>query len=88
MMENLDEFIKQLIFQCFWLFPGELGATKVTICSSVAVNRFEQIQFLDNNTRSKIKVVLDDLQQFCIALFSSSIGVNKDRSWFSYTNGI
>jgi hypothetical protein len=70
------------------LLPGELGATKVTVGSSLLVDGSEQIEFLNDNTRTQVPVVSNDLNELSLGLVRGTVGLNEDGQWGSNTNSI
>ena len=42
----------------------------------------------DDNTRPKVKVLIDHIQQLSLCLLRGSIGNDGNRQWLSHTNGI
>lgn len=42
----------------------------------------------DDNTRPKVKVLIDHIQQLSLCLLGGSIGEDGNRQWLSHTNGI
>jgi hypothetical protein len=42
------------------LFPGEFFTTKVTVSSSLLVDGLEEVEFLDDDTRTEVEVVAND----------------------------
>ena len=55
--------IVQLIFERLGLFPGKALVGKVTVLCGLAVNGSCKIKLLDDDTRSEIKVVSNDLHK-------------------------
>jgi hypothetical protein len=70
------------------LFPGEFFTTKVTVGSSLLVDGLEEVEFLDNDTRTEVEVVANDFNQFSLRLFRGTVSINKDGKRFSNTNSI
>lgn len=60
----------------------------MTIGSGLLVDGLEKIEFLDNDTRTEIKVLTDDLDKVSIRLGTSTVSINKDRKRLSDTNSI
>lgn len=70
------------------MLPGELGATKVTVGSGLLVDGSEQVKFLDNDTRTQVPVVSNDLNELGLGLVRGTIGLNEDGQWGGNTNSI
>ena len=71
-----------LVCQFLGLFPAEVWPTKVAVAGSLLV------KLLDNDTWTKVKVVLDDLQELCVSLDPCAVAADEDRERGSHTNGI
>lgn len=53
-----------LVLQSLGLLPAEaLIGTEVTVLGSLQVNRLGQVELLDNDAGSQVKVVTDDLDE-------------------------
>jgi hypothetical protein len=63
-------------------------AAEVSKSGGLAVDGAAKLQFLDDHTRSQVKVLLNDLQQLGVALLTSSVGVNEQGHGVSKTNGV
>jgi hypothetical protein len=70
------------------LIPGEFFTTKVTIGSSLLVDGLEEIQFLDDDTRTQVKVLLDNIEDFRFRAGGGTVGIDKDRERFGHTDSI
>merc|ERR1712111_141192 len=57
-----------LIFEGFRLLPVEFRATKMSVARGALENWAVQVQILDNFSWSEIKVLVDNLSQFLLAL--------------------
>jgi hypothetical protein len=70
------------------LLPGELGATEVTVSSGLLVDGLEQVKFLDDDTRTQVPVVSNDLNELSLVLVRGTVGLNEDGQWGGNTNSI
>lgn len=68
-----------LQLELFGLFPREDVSTKVTVSASLLENRLLEAESLHDGTWSKIKVLLDDLEELCLSEVRSSVVENCDR---------
>ena len=87
-VENTMHLIRHLELERLGLFPGELGTAKVTISSGLLVDGSEQIEFLDDDTRTQVPVVSDDSNKLFLGLVRGAIGLNENRQWAGNTNSI
>ena len=60
----------------------------MTVTCSILIDGFQKIQVLDDGTRSKTEVGIDDFQKFSVGLGTSSVGIHKDGNWISNSNGV
>lgn len=70
------------------MLPGELGAAKVTVSSGLLVDGSEQVEFFDDDTRTQVPVVSDDLNKLSLRLVRGTVGLDEDGQWAGNTNGI
>lgn len=71
------------------LLPAEgLVGTEVAVLGSLEVDRVVQVELTDNDTRSKVEVVSDDLDKLLGGLLRGTVGVDVDGERLSDTNGV
>lgn len=71
------------------LLPGEaLVGTEVTVLGRLAVDGLGKVQLLDDDTRSKVEVVADDLDKLVRGLLRGAVRVDVDGEGLSDTNGV
>lgn len=70
------------------LLPGELLVGEVTVLGGLEVDGLGQIELLDNDTGTEVKVVADDLDELLGGLLGSTVGLNEDGEGLSDTNGV
>ena len=70
------------------LLPGELLVSEVTVLGGLEVDGLGQIKLLDNDTRTEVKVVADNLNELVGGLLGSTVGLNEDGQGLSDTNGV
>lgn len=80
--------IGDLELQGLGLFPGEALVAEVAVLGGLVVDGVGEVQLLDNDTRSEVKVVMDDLDQFSAGLVACAIRLDKQRQWLGNTNGV
>jgi len=56
--------LNNLIIKLLWLFPGEFTSSEMAIAGCVLVDRVSEVELFHNASRSEIKVVLDNVQEF------------------------
>lgn len=71
-----------------WLLPAEVLAGEVTVLCCLEVDWLGQIKLLDNDTRSQVKVLEDDGNQFIGGLGRGTVGVDENGEWLCNTDGI
>lgn len=79
---------KHLELQLLRLFPRVFLVGEVTVRGGLEVDGTGQVQFLDDDTGSQVKVVLDDFDQFFRRTVRGAVGVDVDRQRFGDTNGV
>lgn len=60
----------------------------MTVLGSLEVDGLGQVELLDNDTRTQVKVVADDLDQLVRGLLRGAVGVDVDRQGLGDTNGV
>ncbi len=60
----------------------------MTVGCSLAVDRLLQVELLHDNTRPKIPVLPDNLDELQISFLACAIRVDKDRQRLGDTNGV
>ena len=60
----------------------------MAVLGSLAVDGLVQLEFSDNDTRSEVKVVEDDLDKLLRGLLRGAIRVNVDGEGLGDTNGV
>jgi len=70
------------------LFPLEALVAEVTILGGLAVDRVGEVEFLDNNTRSKVEVLEDDIDQLSTALVAGAVGLYEEGQWLGNTDRV
>lgn len=71
------------------LLPAEaLVGTEVTVLGSLEVDRLVQVKLTDDDTRSEIEVVADDLDELLGVLLGGAVRVDVDGERLGDTNGV
>ena len=60
----------------------------MTVLGSLEVDGLGKVQLLDNDTRTEVKVVADDLDELVGALVGCTVGLDEDGEGLSDTNGV
>ena len=60
----------------------------MAVLGSLEVDRLGKVELLDNDTRSEIEVLVDDLNELVGGVVRGSIGVDEDGGWLRNTNGV
>lgn len=83
------DMMSRLELESLGLLPGEaLVGTKVAVLGSLEVDGAVQVELADNDTRSHVEVVTDDLDELLRGLLGGTVGVNVDREGLGDTNGV
>lgn len=77
-----------LILESLGLLPVEALVGEMTVLRCAAVDRLDEIELFDDDTRSQVEVVKDDLDKFMRGFVRSAVGFNKDGEWFGDPNGV
>ncbi len=70
------------------LLPGVLGVAEVTVRSGLEVLGLLEAEGLDDETRAKVEVLADDLDELLIRDLAGAVGVDVHRQRFCDTNGV
>jgi hypothetical protein len=70
------------------LLPGKVLVGEVTVLGSLEVDGLGKVQLLDNDTRTEVKVVANDLDKLVGALLGGTVGLDEDGEGLSDTNGV
>lgn len=70
------------------LLPGELLTAKVTVSSGLLIDGTEQIELLDDDTGTEVKVLTDDLDKLLIGSGTSAVGIDEDGEGLGNTDGV
>lgn len=79
---------RSLVLQRLRLLPAEVLVGEVAVLGGLVVDRLDQIKLLNNDTRSHVEVVADDLDQLVGALVRSAVGVNVEGQRLGHTDGV
>lgn len=79
---------KCLELESLGLLPAEVLVGEVTVLCGLEVDWLGQIKLLDNDTRSKVKVGVDDLDELVRGLGRGTIRINEDGKGLGDTNGV
>jgi hypothetical protein len=71
------------------LLPGEaLVGTEVSVLGSLEVDGLVQVELTDDDTRSEVEVLADDLDELLRGLLRGAVRVDVDGEGLSDTNGV
>lgn len=71
-----------------WLFPGKRLVGEMAILCRLTVDWSDEIEFLDNDTGTQIKVVENNLDELVRRTVRCSVGFDKDAEWFGDADGV
>lgn len=78
-----------LVLELLRLLPAELlVGTEVAVLGSLAVDGLVKVQLTDNDTRSEVEVVTDDLDELFRVLLRGAVRVDEDGEGLGNTNGV
>jgi len=70
------------------LLPSKALIRKMAILSRPIINRIREIQLLDNDTRSQVKVLVNNLDEFLRRLVRGAVGLDEDGEGLCDANGV
>lgn len=83
------DMMSRLELESLGLLPGEaLVGTKVAVLGSLEVDGAVQVELANNDTRTHVEVVADDLDELLGGLLRGTVGVDVDGEGLSDTNGV
>jgi len=76
--------------QLLGLLPGEVRivSSEMSERSCLEVDWTAEVQVSHDYSRTQVKVLLDNFEEFGVGNFSGSVRVNVDRKRFSYTDSV
>ena len=77
-----------LELQLLGLLPGELLVGEVTVPGRLVVDGVGQVQLLDDDTGTHVKVVLDDLDKLVRGLVGGAVGLDEEGEGLGDTDGV
>jgi hypothetical protein len=75
-------------YELLRLFPRVRRVAEVTIGRSLTVNRLLKVELLHDDTRPKIPILSDNLDELQICFLACAISVDKNRQRLGDTDGI
>ena len=70
------------------LLPGEFLVGEVSILSGLVVDGVGEVQLLDDDTGTHVKVLLDDLDQLVRGLVGGTVGLDEQGEGLGNTDGV
>jgi hypothetical protein len=70
------------------LLPGEVLVGEVAVLGSLEVDGLGKVQLAHNDTRTEVKVVLDDLDELVRGLAGGAVCLDEDGEGLSDTDGV
>ena len=77
-----------LVLELLRLLPREVLVREVAVLGSLEVDGLGQVEFLDDDARTHVEVVPDDINEFIGGLARCAISLDKKRQWFRDSNGV
>ena len=77
-----------LVLESLWLFPSEILVREMTVLRGLVVDWPDQVQLLDDDTRSHVEVLANDGYELFGALVGSAVGFYEERERLSNTDGV
>jgi len=78
----------RLEFERLGLLPRKVLVGKVAVLGRLEIDGLGQIKFLDNDTRTHVEVVADDLDQLIRGLVAGAVGLDEEGQGLGNTNGV
>lgn len=82
------QVIIQLELELLGFLPSEALVGKVAVFGRLGVNGVREVELLHDNTRAKVKVIKDDVNELIRALVGGAIGLNKEGEGLCHTDGV
>jgi hypothetical protein len=79
---------RNLESKSFGLFPRKSLVAEVAILGGAAIDGVGEVEFLDNDARSKVEVLEDNVHKLGAGLVTSAVRFNEKREWLSDTDGV
>ncbi len=87
-MLSRSEAVGRLVLQSLGLLPSEVLVREMAILCCLAIDWFREVEFLNDDSRSEVEVVQDDVHQFVRRLFRSAVCLYEHRKGFCHSNSI
>jgi hypothetical protein len=80
--------VVNLELELLGLLPGEVLVGEVAVLGGCVVDRVGEVQLLDNDTRTEVKVLVDNLNKLLGGLVRGAVCLNEEGQRLSYTDGV
>lgn len=70
------------------LLPSEALVGEVTVLSGLEVDGVREVELLHDDTRTEVKVLVDDRDKLFRGLVRGTVGLNEERKGLGDTNGV
>lgn len=80
--------LTNLELESLWLLPAEVLVCEVAVLCGLEEDWLGKVELLDDNSWTKVEVVVDDLDELVRGLVGCSVGVDVDGQWLGNTNGV
>lgn len=77
-----------LHLQLFSLFPAELWAAEMAVSGCSLIDWLLEVQISDNDSRSEVKVLLDDPQNLAVWAHTGAVTAHKDGQGLRHSDSI
>jgi hypothetical protein len=67
---------------------NEGGFTEVAIRRGLSVDGLLETELLDDHTRTKVKVIADDIDELLVRLLACTVGIDENRERLCDTDGV
>lgn len=78
----------RLVLERLGLLPGEVLVGEVAVLGGLAVDRLDQVELLDDDTRTHVEILVDDLDKLFGAAVGSAVGLDEDGERLGDTDGV
>ena len=86
--KNRGVRLRCLEVEGLWLLPGEALVGEVTVLGGLEVDRLGEVEVLDDDTRTEVKVLSDDVDELIGSLARGAVGLDKDGEGLGNTDGV
>jgi hypothetical protein len=88
LMQNWFIRLNCLELQLLGLLPGEFLVGEVAVLSGLEVDGVDEVEFLDDDTGTEVKVLLDDVYELIGRLVRGAVGLDEEGEGLGDTDSV